>query len=94
MTQDKKKIIKYAILDYIKLHLQYFVNNKEERKRETDKLYAALKDLFDKVPLEQMGNIDRFCENGRFDYLVRKYRQPWGKKVLQDIKDIIINRLG
>ena len=91
--QDKIKIIKFSILDYIESHLKYYVS-KEDIEKEKKKLFAALKDLFLNVPLEEMANQDRFCENGRFDFLTRKCRQSWGKRFLIDIHDIIINRLG
>ena len=90
---DKLKIIKYSILDYIESHLKYYVA-REELKKEKEKLFHALKDLFESVPLEQMGDTGRFCENGRFDYLCRKCRDRWCKKFISDIHEIIINRLG
>ena len=91
--QDKRKIIKYRILDYIESHLKYYVTDKEERKKEKQKLFDALKDLFDNVPLEQMSDNNKFCENGRFDYLMRKCRKHWGEKFLIDIHDIIVSRI-
>ena len=90
--QDKMKIIKYTILNYIESHLKYYVS-RDELKKEREKLFHALKDLFEKVPLEEMADNNRFCENGRFDFLLRKCRESWGKKFLLDINNIIIDRI-
>ncbi|MCL2312579.1 MAG: hypothetical protein FWC41_08885 [Firmicutes bacterium] len=92
IMQDKKKIIKYAVLDYIQTYMKYYVK-KEDLEKEKQKLFKALKDLFANVPLEEMSDNKRFCENGRFNFLMRKNRENWGKKFLLDINKIIIDRL-
>jgi hypothetical protein len=91
MTQEdvKRRIIKNNILHYIKTNLKYYVK-RDDLKKEEDKIYAALKDLFTNVPLDQMGDYNRFCENGRFLFLMRKSRIRWGEKFLIDINDIIV----
>jgi hypothetical protein len=92
MAQDKLKIIKYSVLDFLGTHLKYYISDKDEFKREQQKIYDALKDLFANVPLEQMTD-ERFTEHGRFEFLCRKCRQPWGKKILIGIYKNIFDRL-
>jgi len=92
METNKKKLIKYALLNHIKTYLRYYVP-KENIKKEEDKLFAALKDLFDNVPLEQMGDTQKFCGNGRWNFLFRKTRKTWGETMLDDIHEIIVSRL-
>jgi len=86
---SKRRIIKANILNYIRTNLKYYVS-KSELDKEEKKLFAALKDLFENVPLEQMSDNSRFCENGRFDFLLRKKRRAiWGEKFLFEINDIV-----
>ena len=93
MPPDNVKNLKYGILNYIECHLKYYVTDKVEREKERQKLFSALKDLFQNVPIEQMTDLERFCENGRFDFLFCKCRIRWGQVFLRDIHAMIVERI-
>ena len=84
-----KNRVKWNVSNYLNQQLKYCGIKKEDFKTEENKIHNALRDLFLVVPLEEMSNYDRFCENGRFDFLLRKVRKHWGEKILLGIYTVI-----
>jgi hypothetical protein len=90
--EDSLKAVKKRIFEYIEINLKYYIKDEDELKRDKERLYIALRDMFKMHTLEELEDTRNMCKGNRWNFLNTKKREQWGKLFLVEFYRIIKER--